>query len=532
MARPPKPLVGYNTNVKHLGLIFHVQTEDSGYDAPHVYSHLFKDGAILSTRKNSYMEQRDDADREAIVRRLMQRQHKELLKELKRGLHDQKIANLFGVKLPEKGAPAPAGADDEADEAVAAAGNETADAAADPPPLKGPPTERIPRMSIEEIRARVVSEGFHSAPTAPLGVQIVPLPEDVAASPPAAAARAPAAQPAAAPAAAPPARRPPAPDPAARPAAAAASAGPAAVRLDQRSDSRTAEVLAALERESAAETAAPPTPPPQGGGLPAWFGASRLFEDDEPTPPSGPGLAQPGAVPTNALQLPSWPSVTMPVSSLLGMPNAGPEGEGERDDAGRITERMRVPPVAPPQVNPPVPGRAPAARRATPAYMARPTSSQPPVTPAQAVQGARTPTPPAVTTQPASARPGGPGQTAPRIAGAAPPAPEAVVARPVFRVGAGPAAAPPAPPGPASTVAPPVPPAAAQRGPLPPRVQGGTGTPPAPVLLDPTFGARPAQQPQRPDNIFGEDLVSEKSLDEVILNYLADDLSTGKPPPK
>jgi len=36
-------------------------------------------------------------------------------------------------------------------------------------------------------------------------------------------------------------------------------------------------------------------------------------------------------------------------------------------------------------------------------------------------------------------------------------------------------------------------------------------------------------KPQEGSSIFGEDLISEKSLDEVILSYLAEDL---EPPPK
>ena len=35
-------------------------------------------------------------------------------------------------------------------------------------------------------------------------------------------------------------------------------------------------------------------------------------------------------------------------------------------------------------------------------------------------------------------------------------------------------------------------------------------------------------RPQEGSSIFGEDLISEKSLDEVILSYLAEDLEGGK----
>src|SRR5437773_1302277 len=36
--------MGFNNNVKYQGQVFHVQTEDSGLDAPHVITHLFADG--------------------------------------------------------------------------------------------------------------------------------------------------------------------------------------------------------------------------------------------------------------------------------------------------------------------------------------------------------------------------------------------------------------------------------------------------------------------------------------------------------
>ena len=48
------PILGYNHNVKYRGLIFHVQTEDSGLLSPHLFTHLFYGGVILSTRKLVY----------------------------------------------------------------------------------------------------------------------------------------------------------------------------------------------------------------------------------------------------------------------------------------------------------------------------------------------------------------------------------------------------------------------------------------------------------------------------------------------
>ena len=57
MAKAPSPLLGYNTNVRHKGRVFHIQTEDSGISKPHVITHLFADGGrILKTTRSSYAE--------------------------------------------------------------------------------------------------------------------------------------------------------------------------------------------------------------------------------------------------------------------------------------------------------------------------------------------------------------------------------------------------------------------------------------------------------------------------------------------
>ena len=54
MAQGPSPLLGYNTNVRHKGKLYHIQTEDSGIINPHVFTHLFHGGVIISTRKLVY----------------------------------------------------------------------------------------------------------------------------------------------------------------------------------------------------------------------------------------------------------------------------------------------------------------------------------------------------------------------------------------------------------------------------------------------------------------------------------------------
>ncbi len=40
---------GFNHNVKYKGQVFHVQTEDSGVENPHIITHLFLGGNIVKS---------------------------------------------------------------------------------------------------------------------------------------------------------------------------------------------------------------------------------------------------------------------------------------------------------------------------------------------------------------------------------------------------------------------------------------------------------------------------------------------------
>jgi hypothetical protein len=86
------PILGYNHNIGHRGLVFHVQTEDSGVDNPHIFTHLFHGGVIIFSRKIDY----DAAADESLVKSLMQAQHKAMLKELKRAVFDDRIDASLG----------------------------------------------------------------------------------------------------------------------------------------------------------------------------------------------------------------------------------------------------------------------------------------------------------------------------------------------------------------------------------------------------------------------------------------------------
>jgi hypothetical protein len=90
--KPRSPVLGYNHNVRYAGRLWHVQTEDSGVNNPHIFTHLFHDGTILATKRVDY----DPSSEVGVVQKLMQAQHKAMLRDLKQGAFDDKIARFFG----------------------------------------------------------------------------------------------------------------------------------------------------------------------------------------------------------------------------------------------------------------------------------------------------------------------------------------------------------------------------------------------------------------------------------------------------
>jgi hypothetical protein len=95
MKRPSfrRAQMGFNNNIKFLDQVFHVQTEDSGLDQPHVVTHLFADGGrIIKSHKRSYATEAKRTDVAEFVRGLMKSQHLEMVLMLRQGRFDQVIA--------------------------------------------------------------------------------------------------------------------------------------------------------------------------------------------------------------------------------------------------------------------------------------------------------------------------------------------------------------------------------------------------------------------------------------------------------
>lgn len=88
MADVKKMVVGFNHNIKHKGKGYHIQTEDSGLENPHLITHLFVGGNILASKKTSYADLVGTDNLAQVVRQLMEEQHKEMLRNLINGAYD------------------------------------------------------------------------------------------------------------------------------------------------------------------------------------------------------------------------------------------------------------------------------------------------------------------------------------------------------------------------------------------------------------------------------------------------------------
>jgi pSer/pThr/pTyr-binding forkhead associated (FHA) protein len=91
MRRPSfrRAQMGFNNNIKFNDRLFHVQTEDSGLDQPHIMTHLFADGGrVIKSHKRDYTEHVNRPDVADYVRSLMKAQHLEMVVALREGRFD------------------------------------------------------------------------------------------------------------------------------------------------------------------------------------------------------------------------------------------------------------------------------------------------------------------------------------------------------------------------------------------------------------------------------------------------------------
>lgn len=75
-------LQGYNHNIRHRGVLFHVQTEDYGKDLHLIVTQLFHSGQLITKLETDYQELIGQNQETEKITALMKKQHKMMLTNL------------------------------------------------------------------------------------------------------------------------------------------------------------------------------------------------------------------------------------------------------------------------------------------------------------------------------------------------------------------------------------------------------------------------------------------------------------------
>jgi hypothetical protein len=84
-------ITGYNTDVRHDGHIYHVQTEDRGQSNPVLESLVYMGGTIIAKKATPYSTQLQQGATEEMIASLLKRQHQVIIAAIKAGRIDDLV---------------------------------------------------------------------------------------------------------------------------------------------------------------------------------------------------------------------------------------------------------------------------------------------------------------------------------------------------------------------------------------------------------------------------------------------------------
>ena len=87
-------ITGYNTDVRHQEVVFHVQTEDKGAANPFIESLVYVGGQVLASKRANYADLLAAGRDEKEIIALMDQQHRTMIAAIRHGKFDAKLAAL------------------------------------------------------------------------------------------------------------------------------------------------------------------------------------------------------------------------------------------------------------------------------------------------------------------------------------------------------------------------------------------------------------------------------------------------------
>ena len=163
-------ITGFNTDIEHDGVIYHVQTEDKGIDTPIILSLVYAGGTILASKRSPYEDLIAEGFSDEVLAERLKRQHKLICA----AIHSGRIDDLKKMSGRQREATVREVVSEELEEVEASAPPPVEEAFEieywpmtqewTPPPPAPPPDETIaPESEVTEQQFELVEETGPSA---------------------------------------------------------------------------------------------------------------------------------------------------------------------------------------------------------------------------------------------------------------------------------------------------------------------------------------------------------------------------------
>lgn len=143
-------ITGYNTDIRHNEVVFHVQTEDKGLDYRYIESLVYVGGQVLASKRSNYAELLAEGKEEKDIVALMDHQHRTMIAAIRHGKLDAKLQSLIAGKQTGQV------------EVLTRANPPTASVGPAsqvmPPPPAPPPPASAPRQATGPVRERTLDQ--------------------------------------------------------------------------------------------------------------------------------------------------------------------------------------------------------------------------------------------------------------------------------------------------------------------------------------------------------------------------------------
>ena len=94
-------ITGFNTDIEHDGVVYHVQTEDKGLDSPIILSLVYVGGTILASKRSPYQDLIAEGFSDEVLAERLKRQHKLICA----AIHSGRLDDLKRMSSRQKETP-------------------------------------------------------------------------------------------------------------------------------------------------------------------------------------------------------------------------------------------------------------------------------------------------------------------------------------------------------------------------------------------------------------------------------------------